>query len=144
MGPQLDIRGIRSAQACIAIADDLERLAREYRLRAKDIGNHRDNALTFDDKAPVIKAARAALNAVNKGASPATACRKVSDDIWVDEDAVKRVYGHIERAQSRDRRLERNRTMMKQRLAGVKIAEIARRFDLSEGQVSQITRPKKV
>jgi len=138
-----DIRGIRSAEACRAIADDLERLVAAYRLRAKDIENHRENSLAMDDKLPVIKAARLALIAVNKGACPAAACRSVSDDLWVEMDPVRRVFDTLHLAQTRDRRLARNRRIIKMRSNGAKIAEIARRFDLSEPQVSSITRTKK-
>ena len=138
----LDIRGIRSADACEALASDLEGLAKAYRSRAKDIRGHRSNALCFDDKWPVIKAARLALIAVNKGVSPATACRNVSNDLWVSQSAVALYLGRLMTNQARDRLKLRNGRIRQQSASGAKLATLSRRYGLSKGQISKIIKHK--
>ena len=133
-----DIRGVKSAKACHAIADDLTALATQWRNRASDIEKHRSNSLALDDKRPIIKAARMALLAVNKGANPASACRAVSKDLWVPLPNVEDVFNILHRAQERERRKERNRQIIQARHSGVAIDILARRFRLSKGQISKI------
>jgi len=137
----VDVEQIKSIEACLSIAQHLERLARTYRDRANDLKYGRKNVTHYEDKRDLSRAVNQAFRLVISGDDITDTCDTLSYKYQLNRLQVQALVERKLSIYKRDKLKNRNIEIIKLRRNGKSIDVLAQRYGLSKAQISKICRP---